>query len=117
MKKLIQLLLVSCVLIWSTGVFADAPGNSSTQSPESIVTCASGNGDGILIADVAKPLDMGECTPFEDTCAPCVTSLENQGCKFIDVVVTHLVEPFYLEGVTLGRTKSNASYLLSCDGR
>ena len=112
MKKLIQLLLISCVLILSTVVFAGA-----RQSPESIVTCGAGNGEVILSADVAAPLNMGNCTPFEDTCAPCVTSLENQGCKFIDVVVTHLVEPFYLEGVTLGRTKSNASYLLSCDGR
>ena len=112
MKKLIQLLLVSCVLILSTVVFAGAK-----QSPESIVTCAFGDGDGILIADVAAPLDMTECTPFDDTCAPCVTSLENQGCKFIDVVVTHLVEPYYLDGVILGKTKANASYLLSCDGR
>ena len=122
MKKIIQLLLVSCVLIWSTGVFADAPGNSSTQSPESIVTCAAGNGDFILIADVAGSIIMDQCTPFEDTCAPCITSLEIQGCKFIDVVVTHLVEPVYVEkgggeGVILGKTKSNASYLLSCDGR
>ena len=112
MKKLIQLLLISCVLILSTVVFAGA-----RQSPESIVTCGAGNGEVILSADVAAPLNMGNCTPFEDTCAPCVTSLENQGCQFIKVVVTHLVEPFYLEGVILGRTKSNASYLLSCDGR
>ena len=112
MKKLIQLLLISCVLILSTVVFAGA-----RQSPESIVTCGAGNGEVILSADVAASLIMDQCEPFKDTCAPCVTSLENQGCKFIDVVVTHLVEPFYLEGVTLGRTKSNASYLLSCDGR
>ena len=112
MKKIIQLLLVSCVLILSTVVFAGAK-----QSPESIVTCAAGNGDVILIADVSVPLNMGLCEPFVDTCAPCITSLETQGCKFIDVVVTHLVEPFYFEEVILGSTKSNASYLLSCDGR
>ena len=113
MKKLIQLLLVSCVLILSTVVFAGAK-----QSPESIVTCAFGDGDGILIADVAAPLDMTECTPFDDTCAPCVTSLENQGCIFIDVVVTHTVQDVYVEeGIKVGKTKSNASYLLSCDGR
>ena len=108
-----QLLLVSCVLILSTVVFAGAK-----QSPESIVTCAAGNGDLILIADVAAPLNMAECTPFDDTCAPCVTSLETQGCKFIDVVVTHLVQDIYVgEGIILGQTRSNASYLLSCDGR
>ena len=104
MKKLVQLLLVSCVLIWSTCVFADAPGNRPAQSPESIVTCGSGNGDGIVIAEVAAPFSVEQCTPFEDTCAPCITSLENQGCKIIDVVVTHLA-PY----------NTIASYLLSCD--
>ena len=117
MKKLMQLLLVSCVLIWSTGVFADAPGNSSTQSPESIVTCASGNGDGILIADVAGSLIMDHCTPFVDTCALCITSLENQDCKFIDVVVTHLMTTVDTAEGPVVVNKSNASYLLSCDGR
>jgi len=113
MKKLIQLSLVSCVLILITVVFAGAE-----QSPESIVTCASGNGDDILTADVAASLNMEHCTPFKDTCAPCVTSLENQGCKFIDVVVTHLVVPFAASPeVILGRAISSASYLLSCDGR
>jgi len=113
MKKLIQLLLISCVLILSTVVFAGA-----IQSPESIVTCGAGNGEVILSADVAAPLNMGNCTPFEDTCSPCVTSLEAQGCKFIDVVVTHLVVPFAASPeVILGRAISSASYLLSCDGR
>ena len=50
-----QLLLVSCFLIWSTGVFVDAPGNSPTQSPESIVTCGSGNSDIIQRLSYAKP--------------------------------------------------------------
>jgi hypothetical protein len=121
MKKLVQFLLVSCVLIWSTGVFADAPRNSSNQSPESIVTCGSDKGDGlILIAYASAPLSIGMdlCTPFVDTCAPCITSLENQECKFIDVVVTHLVVPVALSSdVILGKAISNASYLLSCDGR
>jgi len=113
MKKLIQLSLVSCVLILITVVFAGAE-----QSPESIVTCASGNGDDILTADVAASLNMEHCTPFEDTCSPCITSLEAQGCKFIDVVVTHLVVPFAASPeVILGRAISSASYLLSCDGR
>ena len=54
MKKLIQLLLVSCVLIWSTGVFADAPGHSSAQSPESMITCGSGNQEHpVVVADIS----------------------------------------------------------------
>lgn len=94
MKKLIQLLLVSCVLIWSTGVFAGMPGNSPVESPESRVACSAGNGDIILFADISVSLNMEKCTPFEDTCAPCISSLENQGCKFIDVIVTHRLCPY-----------------------
>lgn len=104
MKKLVQLLLVSCVLILSTVVFAGAK-----QSPESNVTCGSGNGEQpVIFTDISVSLNMEQCTPIEDTCAPCISSLENQGCKFIDVILTHpadLVIP------------SIASYLLSCDGR
>ena len=111
MKKLVQLLLVSCVLIWSTCVFADVSGNRPVQSPESIVACTSGNGDNIQFADISVSLNMEQCTPFEDTCAPCISSLENQGCEFIDVIVTHIGTSTEV-GVV-----SNASYLLSCDGR
>ena len=109
MKKLIQLLLVSFVLIWSTGAFADAPRNSSPQSPESNVTCGSGNGEQpVIFADISVLKNMEQCKPIEDTCAPCISSLENQGCKFIDVILTHPAD----SGIP-----SIASYLLSCDGR
>ena len=113
MKKLMQLLLVSCVLIFSTSVFADTPVNRPDQSPESRVACTSGNGDTIQFADISVSLNMELCTPWEDTCAPCISSLEKQGCKFIDVIVTNQVggEPGSYFAV------SNASYLLSCDGR
>jgi len=111
MKGFVQLLLVACMLIWSSSVFAVAPKDSLTQSPESRVACTSGNGDNIQVADISVSLNMEQCTPFEDTCAPCISSLENQGCKFIDVVVTHTGTSTEV-GVV-----SSASYLLSCDGR
>ncbi len=111
MKKLIQLLLVSCVLIWSTGVFADAPKDSSTQSPESMITCGSGNQEHpVVVADISGSLIMDQCRLFLDNCAPCISSLENQGCKFIDVIVTHPI-------TNDGGIPSMTSYLLSCDGR
>ena len=91
-------------------MFAGVPGNIPVQSPESRVAC---NGDFILFADISVSLNMEQCTPFEDTCAPCISSLENQGCKFIDVIATNLVggEPGSYFAT------SNSSYLLSCDGR
>ena len=110
MKKLMQLLLVSCVLIFSTSVFADTPVNRPDQSPESRVACTSGNGDTIQFADISVSLNMEQCELFEDNCAPCISSLENQGCKFIDVIVTHPIANDV--GIP-----SMTSYLLSCDGR
>ena len=108
MKKIFQLLLVACVLIWSSGVFADNSRsndkNNGHRSPESIVTCGAGNGVFIAIASVAEPISVEQCKPFVDFCAPCITSLERQGCKIVDVIVTHHA-PFI----------TNASYLLSCD--
>ena len=113
MKKLLQLLLVSCVLIFSTGVFADTAVNRPGQSPESRVACTSGNGDTIQFADISVSLNMELCSPWVDTCAPCISSLENQGCKFIDVISTINVvgeTGSYFAG-------SHSVYLLSCDGR
>ena len=106
MKKLIQLLLVSCVLILSTVVFAGAK-----QSPESMITCGSGNQEHpVVVADISVSLNMEQCTLLEDNCAPCISSLENQGCTFIDVIVTHPIAKDV--GIP-----SMTSYLLSCDGR
>jgi hypothetical protein len=111
MKKLVQLLLVTCVLIWSTCVFAVVPGNGPVQSPESMITCGSGNQEHpVVVADISVSLNMEQCELFEDNCAPCISSLENQGCKFIDVIVTHpLANDVGVPSMT--------SYLLSCDGR
>jgi len=109
MKKLMQLLLVSCVLIWSTGVFAGAPGNSPTQSPESIVTCLSVGTHGILSRSISGVVNEDQCKPL-GPCSPCITSLEDQECKVVDVVVTNLM-------ASENNAKSMATYLLSCDGR
>ena len=109
MKKLIQLLLVSFVLIWSTGVFADAPGNSSTQSPESLVSCLSVETHAILSHSISGVVNTDQCI-LRESCSPCITSLEEQGCKVVDVVVTNLV-------VAEDNSRAMATYLLSCDGR
>ena len=93
-------------------MFAGVPGNIPVQSPESRVACAAAAGDFILFADISLSLNMEKCTPFEDTCAPCISSLENQGCKFIDVIVDHIGT-----GSPELASISNATYLFSCDGR
>ena len=112
MKGFIQLLLVACVLIWSSSVFADAPGNNAAQSPESIVTCLSTGTHLVLSRSIAEPVTANQCEifPASSSCATCITSLEDQGCEVVDVIVTNLV-------VSEDNTRSAATYLLSCDGR
>lgn len=105
-KMILNILLVALAFAWISGVSAD--NGSGKQSPESFMTCASGNGDGIKAISVPATINIDQCPPFGDvSCADCIISLENQGCKFMDVIVTHLMHP---DGVTVPGT----TYLLSC---
>ena len=100
MKKIIILILAALAFSWT-------PVMSAEQSPESVVTCGVNLGDFISIASVPETINVEQCTPWEDSCATCVISLENQGCGVVDVVVTHFREPE--SAVVTGTT-----YLLSC---
>ena len=101
MKKIIISFLVVLAFSWASGVAAD-------QSPESFMTCASGNGDGIKALSLPSSINADKCPKFIDgVCADCIISLENQGCKLVDVVVTHLMNP------EIG-TVPGTTYLLSC---
>jgi hypothetical protein len=103
MNKIVTILLAVFVFSWASVVSA---GNWPVkESPESIVTCGAGNGETIAMQSVSGAINVEQCKPFENTCAPCISSLEGQGCKIVDVVVTHV--DFH----------TTATYLLSCDGR
>jgi hypothetical protein len=101
MKKIIISLLTVLAFSWASGVAAD-------QSPESIVTCA--NAGTYLVLGVTLPdtINADHCgtwvsdTQPPDPCAPCIISLENQGCKVIDSVVDTIPE------------FTVVTYLLSC---
>jgi len=103
MRKVVYGVVVACLLTWTSGVVADDHKSKRQKSPESIVTCADQGGNEVAMAQVADAISVESCTPFEDQCAFCIGSLENQGCKIVDVVVTH-VPPF----------NTMATYLLSC---
>ena len=108
MKPLIFVISLSLATIWSSDLSAD--GRSVNRSPESFMTCASGNGDGIKAISLPSFINKDECPPFETgpfSCADCVISLEKQGCVVVDVVVTHLMNP------EIG-TVPGTTYLLSC---
>ena len=110
MKKIVIAILVFFAFSWisvvSAGDWHGKRGNwPRTGSPESTVTCAAGNGAIISNRSVPNTINVDECEGFVGLCAPCIISLEDQGCKIVDVVVTH--KPPH---------NSMTTYLLSCDG-
>lgn len=107
MNKILIIIFTVFAFSWTSIGFArDWP---VKESPESIVTCGAGNGDFIAMQSVSGAINVEQCTPFTGTCAPCITSLEGQGCEIVDVVVTH--------GILETDFHTTATYLLSCDGR
>ena len=114
MKKLVIAILVVVAFCWISVVSAE--NRRGEESPESIVTCVNNAGHGphrLLNRSFPETINGEQCrTPVPDVtpdpCAPCIISLEDQGCKIVDVVVTHVAD----EGINVPVT-----YLLSCDGR
>lgn len=106
MKVFINLILIVLAFTWVSGVYADK--GVKKQSPESFIMCGSGNGAGISERSLPETINGERCVPYGDSyCAACIISLENQGCKIVDVVVTH----FRDEGSIV---VPGTSYLLSC---
>lgn len=63
---------------------------SGQGSPESIVTCR-GFEDTYKVIGISAPIALNaeQCIQASGvglSCAPCIISLENQGCKTVDVV-------------------------------
>ena len=113
MNKFLILIFAVSAFSWISLVSA---GNWPVkESPESTVTCVTS--DGVFIADqsVLKTVNVEQCTRYsEDQCAPCIASLEDQGCKFVDVIVTHAKHEIPTGDVVMVAAET---YLLSCDGR
>ena len=84
---------MALAVYWLSGVaIADIP---IRQSAESIVTCASAGTHLVLSRSIAEGFNVDLCRSFDsggpDACAPCITSLEAQGCKVVDVVATNAI--------------------------
>ena len=112
MKKLVIAILVVVVFSWISVVSAE--NRRGEESPESIVTCLNGAGTHLLLnRSFPETINGEQCRTWEpdiepDPCAPCIISLEDQGCKIVDIIVTQIAE----DGIHIP-----ATYLLSCDGR
>ena len=107
MKIIINVIVLLLAFCWISGVSAD--NRNKKLSPESFIMCGAGNGGGVSERSLPETINGERCLPFSgNACAACIISLENQGCKIIDVVVTH----FRNEGD--GTVVPGTSYLLSC---
>lgn len=101
MKKIMILILSVLAFSWTPGVSAD-------QSPESVVKCMDGGGRFLVVAkSISEAINAEQCNPYSDSqtlywCSACISSLENQGCKLIDVVVENIEK------------NTRLTYLLSC---
>ena len=102
MRKIFTVIFLALGLSFITGVSAD-------QSPESIVICSTHAGTAyyVMAQSISGAVSTESCTVDENTCATCISSLEGQGCKIIDVVV----EPTRFDGYGDFLT---TTYLLSC---
>ena len=92
MGKLAILSLVAVCALLAVGAAADDHDDSRKrgQRPDSIVTCQGSTG-GYRPINVTTPIavKLDECTFDEPVCSACVRSLEKQGCKVLDVVITN----------------------------
>ena len=106
------------ILIALLGVFAlgfASAGSSSDKlpadpSPETTVTCWRG-----AVSTFSAPgeiVDQSQCQPWSgNTCADCIVSLEQNGCKVIRAVER---QPYDVAGVDGVQLLAEFSYFVSC---
>ena len=110
MKRILVVVITLLALVWASSLAAADPrgGMSSVReapSPESTVTCGGPGFDWPYVVVGKSVADIINAEQCNGACAPCITSLENQGCKVVNTVVA---EPA-LEGWTV-----TVVYQLSC---
>jgi len=95
-------------LAFSLTSVVSAGSDALKPSPESVVTCQIAGGVGYINVGWSVPaaINTEQCFQPPDTglpCAPCIISLENQGCRTVDVVtgISNNIYPI-------------VTYLLSC---
>jgi len=104
-------IMIALLIIFSFSLISvvSAGNKPSKESPESFVDCV--NFD---IASRSTPefVNLDQCPYFQSqsSCASCIISLEKQGCKVVDYIVSHPVNPD-------GDVSTKITYMLSCDGR
>ena len=99
------------VLIGIGGAAAGDDSKKRKQKPDSIVNCGGSAGIYSLVAiTTPESINVVKCDPLASSpCAPCIRSLEEQGCKVVDLTVTQVI-PL----PTGGFIDPGAIFVLSC---
>ena len=123
MWKLATLFLaVAVYALLGIGVAAaDDDSRKRQQKPESIVTCRGSAGDfDVINRTTPSSIALDECSAgrddplVRDPCAPCIRSLENQGCMVVDVIVTNGATAPPVRPGDVSPEDPRATFLLSC---
>ncbi len=105
-----MILLLTAITYTFVGVGVAIADPKRTAKTDSIVTCLANGDYRVLASGVPASVNPDECPGFlQSECSPCIRSLEKQGCKILDVIVT---EP---AGGTPGGPGPRATFLLSCE--
>ena len=85
-KQQILMVVAMCFVLMG----AVAAGIPHEPKPDSVVGCFVAGGQYKVTAlTVPESIDESSCTPFSDnSCSPCIRSLENQGCEVVEPVRT-----------------------------
>jgi len=114
MKRIAITILVAFTFLWISDVSGgNWQGNNFfkkfARSPESTLTCWNG---GVQTYSTPEFIDVSQCPHTINSCATCIISLEDQGCRIIDAVVRNPTTSMDSEGKII--YYGDITYLLSC---
>jgi hypothetical protein len=107
-KQRILMIVALCFVLIGTV----AAGIPHDPKPDSVVGCfVSGGQYQVSALTIPESIDESSCTPLSDnSCSPCIRSLENQGCEVVEPVQHY----FEIEATVVPSLFPFATFVLSC---
>jgi len=107
-KQRILMIVALCFVLIGTV----AAGIPHDPKPDSVVGCFVDGGRYLVSAlTIPESIDESSCTPLSDnSCSPCIRSLENQGCEVVEPVQTQVL----MEPTTVPFIFQFSTFVLSC---
>ena len=107
-KQRILMIVALCFVLIGTV----AAGIPHEPKPDSVVGClVTGGQYQVSALTIPESIDESSCTSFSDnSCSPCIRSLENQGCEVVEPVQTQVI----MEPTTVPIIFQFSTFVLSC---